>query len=68
METLGKILKFLFPKTIEKLLYLDKLAQIIVFLQHVQRLHGIPLRQKELEEKVEEFNKNKMWFMDKVEM
>ena len=67
---LGKILIALFPKFIERLIYLDKLQQRIYTTRyfvrtckHTDRFADQCKHRQELIKLIKEFNANKMWFM-----
>jgi hypothetical protein len=62
MTKIGKVLTFLFPNFVERLLYLDTLSQKIIIEEVFQRASENKSKDT-LDSLIKEFNSNKMWFM-----
>jgi hypothetical protein len=62
MTKIGKVLTFLFPNFVERLLYLNTLSQKII-IEEVFYLRYEDRSKDKLDSLIKEFNSNKMWFM-----
>ena len=66
MKVLGRVLKFMFPKTVERMVRLDELLTEIVGIKISQRHHHSVMIAFKLAALRKEYNDTRMWFMSKV--
>lgn len=65
MKFLGRVLKFLFPKFVERLVMLDKISNQFEYNMFLYKLNDDSFRYDKVNALADTFNSQKMWFMAK---